>query len=83
MVIYNLYAQSTFMKPFPGKPLYDRLQQKRLLEPEAWKKFLLFYTNCQPQQMSVDELDRGFKKMALANYLEDLLNHRKECCRKS
>jgi hypothetical protein len=33
MVTYNLYAHTAFMKRFPGTPLYDRLQRKRVLVP--------------------------------------------------
>lgn len=72
-------VQITLLTPFPGTPLYDRLkQEKRLLEPEAWEKCTLFDINLKPQQMSVDELARGFRKLAVDLYSDEFLHRRKE-----
>lgn len=58
-------VQVTILTPFPGTPLYARLEKEgRLLEPRAWKKCTLFDVNYRPAQMSPSELADGFKTLA-------------------
>ncbi|MEI7902154.1 MAG: radical SAM protein [bacterium] len=65
-------VQVTLMTPFPGTPLYDRLEhENRLLEPQNWKKCTLFDINFKPARMSVRELHEGFKKLAVDLYGEE------------
>lgn len=54
-------VQITVLTPFPGTPLYARLQQEgRLLDERAWEKCTLFDVNYQPKHMSVAALEQGF-----------------------
>jgi radical SAM superfamily enzyme YgiQ (UPF0313 family) len=71
-------VQITLMTPFPGTPLYSRLQQEdRLIEPTNWKKCTLFDINYQPSHMSVDELHEGFHRLAVDLYSEEFTNWRR------
>lgn len=57
--IYDV--QMTFLTPFPGTPLYDRLcREGRLLEENAWDRCTLFDVNFIPKNMSVETLTQGF-----------------------
>jgi hypothetical protein len=53
-------------------------REKRLLEPKAWEKCTLFDINFQPQKMSVDELARGFRKLAVDLYSDEFLARRRQ-----
>jgi radical SAM superfamily enzyme YgiQ (UPF0313 family) len=65
-------VQVTVMTPFPGTPLYTRLEREnRLLEPRNWRKFTLFDINFKPANMSAQELHDGFKKLAVDLYSEE------------
>ncbi len=62
-------VQITYMTPFPGTPLWERLSEEgRLLSEEATERCTLFDINFQPDSMSVDELEEGFLKLAGALY---------------
>ncbi len=62
--IYDV--QLTFLTPFPGTPLYDRLlREGRLLEERAWERCSLFDVNFIPKNMSVDTLIEGFADLAV------------------
>jgi radical SAM superfamily enzyme YgiQ (UPF0313 family) len=70
-------VQITFMTPFPGTPLYERLRaQGRILEEEAWERCTLFDINFQPQQLSVAELENGFKELGLKLYEKNFVRER-------
>ena len=57
-------VQITYMTPFPGTPLWDRLSEEgRILSEEASERCTLFDINFQPDSMSVDELEEGFLKI--------------------
>ena len=72
-------VQITFMTPFPGTPLYDRLRhQGRILEEGAWERCTLFDINFQPQQMSPVQLKNGFKELGLKLYDESFVRERGE-----
>jgi len=71
-------VQITLMTPFPGTPLYARLDlEKRLLEPRNWKKCTLFDVNFKPASMSVQELHDGFIRLGINLYNEDFTNWRR------
>jgi len=71
-------VQITVMTPFPGTPLYARLEdEKRLLEPRNWKKCTLFDINFTPANMSVQELHDRFKRLAVELYSEEFTNWRR------
>ncbi|HET7037252.1 MAG TPA: radical SAM protein [Thermomicrobiaceae bacterium] len=53
-------VQVTVMTPFPGTPLYRRLQaEERLLVEGAWERCTLFDVNLRPSRMTVRELEDG------------------------
>ncbi|MEW6304624.1 MAG: radical SAM protein [Verrucomicrobiota bacterium] len=71
-------VQITFLTPFPGTPLYQRLQAEgRLLRERAWELCTLFDINFRPRQMSVSELQNGFLRLAKALYSEDVTKARR------
>jgi radical SAM superfamily enzyme YgiQ (UPF0313 family) len=58
-------AQITFLTAFPGTPLYARLKQEgRIIRENAWELCTLFDINLRPRNMSVQELQAGFLKLA-------------------
>lgn len=58
-------VQITFLTAFPGTPLYRRLKQEgRILRDGAWELCTLFDINFRPQNMSANELQAGFLKLA-------------------
>ena len=58
-------VQITVQTPFPGTALYRRLQdEKRLLYPGAWERYTLFDVNFRPTDMTVAELESGFRNLA-------------------
>lgn len=72
-------VQITLLTPFPGTPLYARLQREgRLLEPGRWDKCTLFDVNFQPSHMSVAELETGFHTLTRRLYNEAVTNCRRE-----
>lgn len=71
-------VQVTIMTPFPGTPLYARLEsENRLLEPRNWKKCTLFDINFKPSDMSLQELHDVFKKLAVELYNEEFTRWRR------
>lgn len=71
-------VQVTIQTPFPGTPLYSRLEKAgRILEPGAWDKCTLFDINYQPARMSVEELREGFKYLVGEMYGDDRTARRK------
>jgi radical SAM superfamily enzyme YgiQ (UPF0313 family) len=65
-------VQITIQTPFPGTPLYARLQrQGRLLAQDAWERCTLFDINYVPVRMSVAQLRDGFHSLAARLYSED------------
>lgn len=71
-------VQITVMTPFPGTPLYTRLEsQGRLLHPGAWELCTLFDVNYQPQNMSVSELEAGFRGLLSQLYHDDFVEERR------
>lgn len=71
-------VQVTIQTPFPGTPLYTRLESAgRILEPGAWDKCTLFDINFQPARMSVEELRAGFKYLVGEMYSKERTDKRK------
>ena len=65
-------VQITVMTPFPGTPLYARLEREgRLTHPGAWERCTLFDVNYQPQGMSVTELEGGLRDLSRQLYSEE------------
>jgi radical SAM superfamily enzyme YgiQ (UPF0313 family) len=71
-------VQITVQTPFPGTPLYSRLKREgRLLRDDAWEMCTLFDVNFHPQQMSAEELRRGFRDLAERLYSDQLTERRR------
>lgn len=70
-------VQITYLTPFPGTPLYDRLLRSgRILEQDGWERCTLFDINFQPDLMSIAELESGFRELALRLYDEHFVRER-------
>lgn len=64
-------VQITILTPFPGTPLYKRLElEGRLLYPGDWSRCTLFDVNFQPRRMTPDELRAGLYWLS-----EELYSH--------
>ena len=62
-------VQITFLTPFPGTPLYERLRHEgRLIREKAWELCTLFDINFIPKNMSVAQLQAGFLGLAKELY---------------
>ena len=62
-------VQITFLTPFPGTPLYKRLQREgRLIHDRAWELCTLFDINVRPRHMSIEQLQNGFLALAKRLY---------------
>lgn len=70
-------VQITVQTPFPGTPLYSRLSEVRLLRDDAWETCTLFDVNFRPQQMSPEELRRGFRDLGEQIYSHELTERRR------
>ncbi len=70
-------VQITYLTPFPGTPLYDRLlAEGRILDPSATERCTLFDVNFQPQNMTVEELETGFVRLAGLLYSREFVDGR-------
>ncbi len=73
--IYDV--QITLQTPFPGTPLYARLQREnRLLEENAWHRCTLFDLTYRPAPMTADELVLGFHDLAVRLYSDEATSWR-------
>jgi radical SAM superfamily enzyme YgiQ (UPF0313 family) len=71
-------VQITVLTPFPGTPLYDRLQREgRLLKDRYWDRCTLFDINYVPKNMSIEELESGIRWLFGEIYNEQEFNRRK------
>lgn len=71
-------VQITLMTAFPGTPLYTRLEsQARLLQPGAWELCTLFDVNFRPQEMTVAELESGFRNLLTRIYETGFIEERR------
>lgn len=72
-------VQVTVQTPFPGTPLYRRLEREgRLTHPGQWDRCTLFDVNFRPTGMSADELVRGFRALVARLYRPDAVRARRE-----
>jgi radical SAM superfamily enzyme YgiQ (UPF0313 family) len=71
-------VQITVQTPFPGTPLYRRLKAEgRLLRDEAWELCTLFDVNFRPKEMTVAELEKGFRALATQLYSKESIRARR------
>jgi radical SAM superfamily enzyme YgiQ (UPF0313 family) len=71
-------VQITIATAFPGTPLYDRLHREgRILHERAWDLCTLFDVNFRPQQMTVAQLEQGFRGLAERLYSAEATSTRR------
>jgi radical SAM superfamily enzyme YgiQ (UPF0313 family) len=71
-------VQVTIMTPFPGTPLYDRLEKAdRILKKNAWELCTLFDVNFLPDKMTVEELEQNFRSLVTELYSEQETDRRR------
>jgi hypothetical protein len=69
----------TILTPFPGTPLYERLDREgRILEPGEWTKCTLFDVNYRPANMSPAELADGFRQLVVRLYSDEFTRWRRD-----
>jgi radical SAM superfamily enzyme YgiQ (UPF0313 family) len=72
-------VQLTLQTPFPGTPLWQRMRREgRLLADRGWSHYTLFDVTYQPDQMSVEELEIGFRQALQAVFSVDAVAQRCE-----
>ncbi|MDF7806091.1 radical SAM protein [Pontiellaceae bacterium B12219] len=87
-VFYDIYdfvcdtelyeVQITILTPFPGTSLYERLKQSnRLIQPTNWKRCTLFDLNFRPLNMTGEELQTGFRALAVKLYSDAFTQRRR------
>lgn len=76
----SLYdVQVTVLTPFPGTPLYGRLEKAgRLTHPGQWERCTLFDVNYEPMGMSVQELEDGLRGLVGRLYEPAFVKERRE-----
>ena len=71
-------VQLTFLTPFPGTPLYERLKAEgRIIQDRAWHLCTLFDINFIPRNMTVEELQRGALELGALIYSEEYTRERR------
>lgn len=71
-------VQVTLLTPFPGTPLYARLEREgRLTAPRQWSRCTLFDINFRPARMTAEELGAGFKQLVARLYSADCTRRRR------
>ena len=72
-------VQITFLTPFPGTPLYERLQREgRILQPGAWQLCTLFDVNYRPAGMTPQELREGIYWLGGQLYSDEATRRRRK-----
>jgi radical SAM superfamily enzyme YgiQ (UPF0313 family) len=70
-------VQVTYLTPFPGTPLWNRLAHDgRILDPRATERCTLFDVNFRPDRMSVSELENAFLGLVARLYDERAVQER-------
>jgi radical SAM superfamily enzyme YgiQ (UPF0313 family) len=70
-------VQVTYMTPFPGTPLWQRLARAgRILDETATERCTLFDVNFQPDRMTVSELEEAFLGLVARLYDERAVQER-------
>ena len=70
-MINNLHIDApsiNILTPYPGTPLYDRLEKEGRILTKDWSKYTLLDVVFQPKQMSTQELLHGFQKVVKTYY---------------
>jgi radical SAM superfamily enzyme YgiQ (UPF0313 family) len=71
-------VQITIMTAFPGTPLYERLiREGRVIKKDDWSLCTLFDVNYHPQNMTVKELEKGFRDLAEKLYSTEFTKQRR------
>lgn len=71
-------VQVTVQTPFPGTPLYGRLEAEgRLLAPGDWDRCTLFDVTFQPTDMSVKALRGGLRRLVAELYTDEAVAERR------
>jgi len=71
-------VQITVMTPFPGTPLYDRLQREgRLLAERDWDRCTLFDVNFAPTHMTPERLQQGLVDLGRRLYDRSFIEARR------
>jgi radical SAM superfamily enzyme YgiQ (UPF0313 family) len=71
--------QLTLQTPFPGSPLFERLERTgRLLPDRDWSSYTLFDVTYRPDRLTVDELERGFRNLIRYTFAESPTRRRGE-----
>ncbi|MGE3809615.1 MAG: radical SAM protein [Gemmataceae bacterium] len=71
-------VQITLLTPFPGTPLYDRLEREgRLLHPGQWQRCTLFDVNFEPKDMTAQQLRQGMYWLTEHLYSEECVLERR------
>ncbi|MCP5536082.1 MAG: radical SAM protein [Akkermansiaceae bacterium] len=72
-------VQITYLTPFPGTPLYQRLSEEgRILVQGASERCTLFDINFQPDNMSVSELRDGYTRLMTRLYNDAFIDIRRK-----
>jgi radical SAM superfamily enzyme YgiQ (UPF0313 family) len=72
-------VQITIQTPFPGTPLFARLEREgRLLQKGAWGRCTLFDVNFLPAAMSVEQLQQGFRNLGVDLYSSEWTHARRK-----
>jgi radical SAM superfamily enzyme YgiQ (UPF0313 family) len=72
-------VQLTVLAPFPGTPLYERLQKEgRLLNVGQWNRCTLFDVNFRPDRMSVEALETGLRDLMSKVYNKEFTAWRRD-----
>lgn len=71
-------VQITVMTAFPDTPLYKRLaRERRVVKEGDWARCTLFDVNFRPKNMSVPELEKGFRDLAEKVYSTEFTQFRR------
>ncbi len=71
-------VQVTFLTAFPGTPLHERLNREgRIIRDRAWELCTLFDINFRPKNMTVEQLQSGFLKLAKQLYSAEETHERR------
>ncbi|MBM4184809.1 MAG: B12-binding domain-containing radical SAM protein [Gemmatimonadetes bacterium] len=75
-------VQVTYLTPFPGTPLWDRMAREgRILDESATERCTLFDVNFRPDRMTVAELEEAFLGLVGRLYEETAVQERSRAFR--
>lgn len=70
-------VQLTYLTPFPGTPLHNRLTEEgRILVADASERCTLFDINFQPDSMTLSQLQNGYQNLISRIYNDDFIAQR-------